>query len=34
MDAIFILMMLGYWGAMALMVTGLNWLHNPMERSA
>jgi hypothetical protein len=31
MDAIFILMSLGFWGALALMVSGLKKLHNPVE---
>ena len=31
MDAIFILMTLGFWGAIALMVSGLRKLHNPIE---
>jgi hypothetical protein len=31
MDAIFILMTLGFWGALALMVSGLRKLHNPVE---
>jgi hypothetical protein len=31
MDAIFILMTLGFWGVLTLMVSGLKKLHNPVE---
>jgi hypothetical protein len=31
MDAVFILLTLGFWGAMALMVCGLDRLRNPVQ---